>query len=167
MRFAAIDPGLNGAIAFASLDEPEHLAGIPGVVDMPIIDTEKGKFVSALRLRQLLVEHHVDRVWIERTWAQGGPGARSSKQSAFKQGMTYGVIVGVAGGLRIPHTTVTPQVWKGHAGLIGADKDAARQVATSRWPEHASRFARKKDVDRADAALILAYAVDCEKGLVR
>lgn len=50
---------------------------------------------------------------------------------------------------------VTPQQWKRHHGLLGADKDAARAVASRMFP--GASLARTRDVGRADALLIAAY----------
>lgn len=166
MRFAAIDPGLDGAIAFADTDSI-NMVMPDGVYDMPTVKVQKSnkqqRFVSAMRLRLLLAQQDVDRVFIERTW---GGGRGGSNLSFFKQGMTYGVVIGVCAGMNIPHTLITPQAWQKHAGVIGLEKADHRVAAAERWPAHATRFHRVKDDGRADAALLLAYAVDREQGLV-
>ena len=79
--------------------------------------------------------------------------------SMFKFGRSLGVIEGVVGGLGWPLEWITPQTWKKHHGLIGKDKDAARLLAIETWPEHAQTFKRKRDVGRADAALIGAVGL--------
>jgi crossover junction endodeoxyribonuclease RuvC len=52
---------------------------------------------------------------------------------------------------------IAPPVWKRIIGIppgkIGT-KDMARSEAIRRWPQHAALFARVKDADRAEAALI-------------
>jgi hypothetical protein len=48
---------------------------------------------------------------------------------------------------------ITPQEWKKFYG-IGHDKDKARQVATTLYPESAGFFKRIKDHNRAEACLI-------------
>lgn len=51
-----------------------------------------------------------------------------------------------------PH--MAPTSWKRAVGLSLASKDASRSEAIRRWPQHAALFARVKDDDRAEAALI-------------
>jgi crossover junction endodeoxyribonuclease RuvC len=85
-------------------------------------------------------------------------GARptDAKVAAFAFGRARGVIEGCAGVLFIPIVFVAPQVWKRASAIPpGAEnKDLARTRAIARWPAHAERFARKCDVDRAEACLI-------------
>jgi crossover junction endodeoxyribonuclease RuvC len=141
-----IDPGSTGAIACFVDGE------LLDVEDMPVAD---GCVVAAL-LRSVLVEFAVagfdDRpvVVVEKVHAMPKQGVSST----FKFGRSLGVIEGVVGGLAWPLTWVTPQDWKKGTGLIGKDKDAARLLAIETWPEHAKTFERRKDVGRADAALI-------------
>ena len=53
---------------------------------------------------------------------------------------------------------MTPAKWKSHFAL-SSDKEAARQLAIRTWPDIAAlAFARKADVDKAEAALIALYA---------
>jgi crossover junction endodeoxyribonuclease RuvC len=79
-----------------------------------------------------------------------------AKTAAFAFGRARGVIEGVCGALSIPIVFLTPPTWKRLAGIPpGAEnKDLARTQAIARWPAHAQLFSRKKDVDRAEAALI-------------
>jgi hypothetical protein len=51
---------------------------------------------------------------------------------------------------------VTPQRWKKLMGVT-ADKNTSRQLAINLWPDQAHLFARVKDVDRAEAALIAEW----------
>lgn len=143
-----IDPGTTGAIA--ALVDGQLL----DVVDMPIAD---GCVVAAL-LRTELVELAAagfdsrPLVVVEKVHAMPKQGVSST----FKFGRSLGVIEGVVGGLGWPLEWVTPQAWKKQHGLINRDKDAARLLAIETWPELADSFKRKKDVGRADAALIAA-----------
>ena len=141
-----IDPGMTGAIA-AFID-----GELLDIVDMPTADGT----VAAVLLRhelKMFANAGFDtrpQVIVEKVHAMPGNGA----VSMFKFGRSLGVIEGVVGGLAWPLTWVTPQAWKKDAGLIGKDKDAARMLALETWPEHHQTFARKKDIGRADAALI-------------
>lgn len=78
----------------------------------------------------------------------------------FRFGQSDGIARGVFGALRVPLTEVTPQKWKGHFGLIGTDKDAARELAIAKWPWMAHLLKRKRDCGRADALLIGAWYCD-------
>jgi hypothetical protein len=71
-------------------------------------------------------------------------------------GRARGVIEEVCGALGVPIVFITPPMWKRLADIPpGAEhKDLARTRAIARWPQHAELFARKCDVDRAEAALI-------------
>jgi crossover junction endodeoxyribonuclease RuvC len=74
--------------------------------------------------------------------------------SMFRFGQSYGTILGVVGALEIPLRHVTPAAWKRALGLIGGDGEASRARAIETWPMHADLFDRKKDHNRASAALI-------------
>jgi hypothetical protein len=56
----------------------------------------------------------------------------------------------------VPIVFLTPPTWKRLADIPpGAEnKDLARTRAIARWPARADLFARKRDVDRAEACLI-------------
>ena len=85
-------------------------------------------------------------------------GARptDAKVAAFAFGRARGVIEGCAGAPGLPIVFLTPPTWKRLADIPpGAEnKDLARTRAIARWPARADLFARKRDVDRAEACLI-------------
>jgi hypothetical protein len=85
-------------------------------------------------------------------------GARptDAKTAAFAFGRARGVIEGCAGALGLPIVFLTPPAEKRLAEIPPAagNKDLARTRAIARWPAHAGLFARKCDVDRAEACLI-------------
>ena len=149
-----IDPGISGALAFLH----ESPATLVDVVDMPTTPRVhgKGQQVDAHALSRLLVEQHVACVYVERVSAMPGQGVTSM----FHFGESVGIIEGVCAARMIPMIWVTPQRWKKHFGLFKRGKDAALTVARERWPGTASTlFSRKKDVGRADAALIGLFGV--------
>jgi crossover junction endodeoxyribonuclease RuvC len=53
---------------------------------------------------------------------------------------------------------VTPGVWKRHAGLIGKEKDASRELAARLYPQATLNL--KKHHGRADALLLARYGWD-------
>ena len=148
----AIDPGAaSGAIA-AFID-----GELLDVTDMPCADGKIAAVLLATELREFALAGMDDAptVIVEKVHSMPGQGV----VSMFGFGRSLGVIEGVVAGLGWPLVWVTPQAWKKHHGLLRQDKDAARMLALETWPQHAATFRRKKDIGRADAALIGAYGV--------
>ena len=140
-----IDPGGTGAIAVVNLDTLALVA----VVDMPMA----GKEVAVPLLADVAWgNEQVVGVAIERVHSMPGQGVSSS----FEFGRRFGVVEGYFGA-RYRATLVTPPTWKASFALNGKDKDEARLYAIKRWPDRAAVFARKKDIGRADAALIALH----------
>lgn len=145
-----IDPGLTGAIAAV---DGETLCWVE---DMPVAN---GAIAVALLTKLYSVEEYgpwdlcLDTpVAIEHVHSMPGQGVSST----FKFGMSYGVMLGFFGRHhRITH--VAPTEWKSTFRLNGKDKDAARALAIELWPAQAELFRRKKDIGRADAALIALH----------
>lgn len=80
---------------------------------------------------------------------------RQGVASSFKFGAAYGGLRGLVAAMQIPTHLVSPSKWKRHYGL-SADKEQARALALRKWPG-TDLFSRKKDKDRAEAALIALY----------
>src|ERR1700733_1135215 len=143
-----IDPGGHGAIAVL------NAAGqLLDVIDMPSTREANGRTATnAPLLASILARTHARVAFCEFV------GARPSdaRVAAFAFGRARGVIEGVCGALSIPIVFIAPSVWKRLAAIPpGAEnKDLARTRAIARWPAHADLFARKRDVDRAEACLI-------------
>jgi hypothetical protein len=76
--------------------------------------------------------------------------------AAFAFGRARGVNRGLRRRPRPPNRVVDPAAWKRLAEIPpGAEnKDLARTRAIAPWPARADLFARKCDVDRAEACLI-------------
>ena len=143
-----IDPSLSGAIALLDRD-----GSLIAAHDMPTVD----KSVSAAALRALIDALPVmpKEAWIE----QQGCRPKQSAPSGFKAGVGYGVVLGVVATMGIATRIVTPRVWKSHHRL-SSDKEASRALALRLWPSHAEVFRRKKDENRAEAALIARYGFE-------
>lgn len=147
-----IDPGLSGAIAFygeGPLDTEDYFA----VYDMPASGEDKQRAVDAYQIAYLISSFKPKNAFVEKVNAMKGWGIGS----CFRFGESYGVVRGVLGAMQIPTTLITPQKWKKHYGLKGGDKEASRALVIERWPFCTSLFARVKDHNRAEAALIAAY----------
>jgi crossover junction endodeoxyribonuclease RuvC len=143
-----IDPGAHGAIAVISA------AGqLLDVIDMPSTPEANGRTATnAPLLAGILARWHARVAFCEFVGAR----PTDAKVAAFSFGRARGVIEGCAGALGLPIVFLTPPTWKRLADIpSGAEnKDLARTRAIARWPAHADLFARKRDVDRAEACLI-------------
>ncbi len=91
-----------------------------------------------------------------------GPQPRDGCRQAFGIGSAFATVKTVAALCHLPIHLVTPSVWKRHHGILAvADpKESGRALAIRLFPASAEQFARKKDHNRADAALIAAYGAD-------
>jgi hypothetical protein len=147
---AGIDPGTHGAIALLDQD-----GNLPEVVDMPSTVEANGRSATnAPLLAGIIARSHARIAFCEFVGARPTDGP----VQAFAFGRARGVIEGVAGALSLPIVFLTPPTWKRLSDIpAGAEnKDLARTRAIAKWPARADLFARKCDVDRAEAALIAA-----------
>jgi crossover junction endodeoxyribonuclease RuvC len=144
---AGIDPGISGGLAFYFPDVPSRVAA----EDMPIVAGE----VNAAALAKRVASMRPDIVIVERVGAMPGQGVAST----FKFGAAFGAICGVLGALEIPVYRVAPTVWKRHFNL-SADKEMARALAIRLFAATAEHFARKRDHNRAEAALLARYGAE-------
>lgn len=141
------DPGNSGGLAFAFTAYPRTIAA----EDTPTVGGE----IDAANLAARIAVMKPDLFIIERVGAMPGQGVSST----FKFGKAYGVLIGVVATLQIPVHFVAPSVWKKHFGLT-KDKEEARARALQLWPDRAELFARKRDHNRAEAALLARYGVE-------
>lgn len=147
-----IDPGLTGAMVLLNAE-----GQIVAFSDMPVFTIDGKNRVNVHGVGTLLSQYNADgaRAVIEQVGAMPGQGV----SSMFNFGFAAGAVHGAVGAIGMPLQTVTPQKWKKYFGL-SKDKDAARQLATRKWPD--GPFSRKKDAGRAEAALIALYALETE-----
>lgn len=145
MNLIGIDPGLTGAVAVVLNGK------LIGVTDLPVWNHE----VDARALGKIVDNAEPEMVVIEKTQAMPKNGSIAS----YSLGYTSGQITGIVRVLRHPCVKIRPIDWKRKVGLVGKDKNASRELASSLWPEHYEQFRRVKDNNRAEAALI-AYAYE-------
>src|ERR1700722_7729021 len=139
MNIFSCDPGLNGAGAV--LDER---GDILACFDLPTIGDGAQRRVDAANLADLIREHAPYAFAIvEQASARPGQGV----SSMFRNGQSYGTILGVIGTLAIPVRHVSPAKWKKALGLNG-DAETSRARAIETWPDQAELFARKLDHSR-------------------
>lgn len=155
-----IDPGQTGALAVLADGEFDRF------IDMPTVARRAGGLQInaaglAASLRGLMHAHR--GAYTLAILEQVGAMPKQGVASTFRFGQSDGVVRGVLGALGIGFVEVPAATWKRHLHLLGADKDAARAMAIQRFPAAAAHLARKKDVGRADAALIALWAQQTEQ----
>jgi crossover junction endodeoxyribonuclease RuvC len=149
----AIDPGISGAAGVV------HVNGeLRAAFDLPTFGnktSETGRRLDAVGLADMLREHGPFAFsFVEQVGARPGQGV----SSMFRFGQAYGTILGVIGALAIPVRHVSPTTWK-RALRLNSDGEFSRARAIETWPEHAELFKRKKDHNRAEAALLAVYGL--------
>lgn len=152
-----IDIGANGAIAVLT-----RSGELLDVIDMPALPEANGRRATNAALLAEIIAHpgtdledlpyQVQLIFCELVNAR----PTDAKTAAFSFGRARGVIEGIAGAFDLRIEWITPATWKRYAGVPPGkeNKDVARSRAVARWPRHARLFARKGDIDRAEAALI-------------
>lgn len=145
-----IDPGQDGAIAVL-----DRLGNLQTIHDMPIVDGQVSPALLSDLFKELVDESLAVTAVIEQVHSMPRQGVASS----FKFGKSYGIVLGALAGLHVRTEHVTPARWK-RAMRLSAEKDQARRRAIERWPGHAEMFKRKKDADRAEAALLALWFIE-------
>ena len=145
----AVDIGAQGAAAL--LDEAGNLLD---VVDLPTLDSGPAcrPEISPHLFAGIVRRWAPSRAWVE--WI--GPRQGDRPAGAFSFGASKATVETTLAVLGVPYRTITPATWKRTAGIPAGRgmKDLARSRAIERWPDRAEAFARVKDHDRAEAALI-------------
>jgi crossover junction endodeoxyribonuclease RuvC len=149
-----IDPGVSGALAIVAEDGSycAHLI-------MPTVKVGTKSRINGASVAAFLRAAPITHVYLEQVGAMPGQGV----SSMFTFGHAAGVIEGVVTGMGLPLTLVTPQAWKKHAGLIGADKDAARSRAVQLYPLVRDLDLKGKGQAIADAILLARYGCECRE----
>lgn len=151
MIVAAIDPGLNGGIALLA-GERDTAPRLLLAADVPTVGLDAKRRVDVPGVLEIIRRHPPDCAVIER--AQAMPDQGSS--SGFLYGRAVGALEACLGGLMIPWETVESRAWKHWNGLVGAGKPESLELARALFQD-SSAFARAKDHNRAEAALIGRY----------
>lgn len=141
MRIVGIDCGLHGALALYDTDEPDRVI----VEDMPVVN----KRVNGAQVAALLRRWEPDAVFVETVDSQ----PRDGHRQAHSFGRSIGKVEGVVEALAIPKHERSPAAWRKRWRLDG-DKERCRALAINLFPADAALFARVKDHNRAEAALI-------------
>ncbi len=153
-----IDPGAHGAIAV--LDAAGELLD---VFDMPATVEANGRTATnapllAANTRSRSCPRRLLRIRRRKADRREGCGVCLwSRSRRHRRG---------AGALGLPIVFITPPVWKRLADIPPGveNKDLARTRAIARWPAKAELFARKGQVDRAEACLMAMAGLKREGG---
>ena len=143
--FAGIDPGISGAIAFYAPATP----GCVDAFDLPVV----AGVIDGRNLASLIRKFSPDHVLIEDVHSMPKQGVSST----FKFGRAFGTAIGIVEGLGIPAAYVHASRWKRHYAL-DSDAEKSRRAALNHFPTSHAMFARKKDHNRAEAAMLAHYA---------
>lgn len=160
MIWIGIDPGTPVTIAVLSSDG----AAILGMYDGEAVATFEKKagrkhaspennptlIASVLRSYAALEA----TVVVERVGPMPAQGVSSSVRFVGSMYLAQGVVAGL--GMKL--IRVTPSTWKRQMEL-SADKERSRAAALQQWPDRTDLFSRKKDHDRAEAALMALWAI--------
>ena len=153
----AIDPGLNGALAFLSGHGKKREVI---VLDMPIYEIKDGKHIKRHIDRKRLLEifRPVDAdnyiVFIESQQAYPGQGAVSN----YSTGFGFGLLLMLLDAFDLSYEIVHPKAWQKQFSIKGSTKGQACAVAERLFPGVTLRGPRGRQLDgRADALLIGVY----------
>lgn len=144
-----IDPGLHGALAWLRPDGTVRAIG-----DIPVLD---GEISAALMFGDPQITTMMGQTTaaiIE--WPGLMPVMNNNAKTIRSMGMSLGTLQAVCASWRVPTFRRTPSVWKKAMGLT-RDKEECRARAIRQWPNFEPQFRRKKDADRAEAALLAYY----------
>ena len=149
----AIDPGVSGALAFYYTDSPDRVS----VYDMPLL----GGDVNPRELSRLIRHNMPDFAILEHV----SPMPKEGVSSVWRFATAYATARVTVMLLDIPLTLVRPNMWKKFMALDGGKegKEQARVRAIETFPLCSPSFSRKKDHNRAEAALLAIYAVTSKK----
>src|SRR6516225_5240625 len=145
-----VDPGINGALAIVNIAIDGVMPVLVDVLDVPVIGAGAKERVNTMLVRDWLAQHKPDHALIERA----GSMPRQGIASTFKYARAVGSLETVVACSDIAYSLVEPNIWKKVFGLPGKDKESARQKAIAIFPAAHALFARKKDHQRAEAALL-------------
>lgn len=150
--YVGVDPGISGAIA--AVDSSGKLID---TVDLPVVGTKGPKSINLPELRRVVLEMIGSReavACIERVSARPGQGV----VSMFRFGRAAGLAEGLLAGLGHEVIRVLPRTWAKQflPYVDGSDNKEKSRIAAA-YKFRGFEFPRKKDHNRAEAALIAEY----------
>jgi|TARA_B100000131_G_C18015451_1_gene572259 crossover junction endodeoxyribonuclease RuvC len=155
MLVIGIDPGITGSICFFEDGKVIDLIDMPNMADgkKQKKQVNGAQIYNEILLRTKNVEKKNIKVVIEHVSAMPGQGVTSM----FNFGQSFGVLKGICSAMQLSMYFVRPAKWKRFFNLINAEKDASRTKAIEIFPYISTQLSRKKDANKADAALIASF----------
>ena len=158
MLVIGIDPGITGSICFFEDGKIIDLIDMPNMADgkKQKKQVNGAQIYNEILLRTKNVEKRNIKVVIEHVSAMPGQGVTSM----FNFGQSFGVLKGICSAMQLSMHFVRPAKWKRFFNLINSEKDASRTKAIEIFPYISTQLSRKKDANKADAALIASFFYD-------
>ena len=155
MLVIGIDPGITGSLCFFEDGRIVDLIEMPNMADgkKQKRQVNGAQIYNEIFLRTKNVEKKNIKVVIEHVSAMPGQGVTSM----FNFGQSFGVLKGICSAMQLSMHFVRPAKWKKYFNLINAEKDASRTKAIEIFPYISNQLSRKKDGNKADAALIASF----------
>ena len=155
MLIIGIDPGITGSICFFEDGKIIDLIEMPNMADgkKQKKQVNGAQIYNEILLRTKNVEKKNIKVVIEHVSAMPGQGVTSM----FNFGQSFGVLKGICSAMQLSMYFVRPAKWKKYFSLINSEKDASRTKAIQIFPYISNQLSRKKDANKADAALIASF----------
>ena len=155
MLVIGIDPGITGSICFFEDGKIIDLIEMPNMAEgkKQKKQVNGAQIYNEILLRTKNVERKNIKVVIEHVSAMPGQGVTSM----FNFGQSFGVLKGICSAMQLSMHFVRPAKWKKFFNLINAEKDASRAKAIEIFPYISTQLSRKKDANKADAALIASF----------
>ena len=155
MLIIGIDPGITGSICFFENGKIIDLIDMPNMADgkKQKRQVNGAQIYNEIFLRIKNLDKKNIKVVIEHVSAMPGQGVTSM----FNFGQSFGVLKGICSAMQLPMHFVRPAKWKKFFNLINAEKDASRTKAIEIFPYISSQLSKKKDANKADAALIASF----------
>jgi len=155
MLVIGIDPGITGSICFFEDGKIIDLIEMPNMAEgkKQKKQVNGAQIYNEILLRTKNVERKNIKVVIEHVSAMPGQGGTSM----FNFGQSFGVLKGICSAMQLSMHFVRPAKWKKFFNLINAEKDASRTKAIEIFPYISTQLSRKKDANKADAALIASF----------
>lgn len=176
MRILGIDPGLSsGAAAIIEVSAPDmfrktYSFDLLDVLDIPTAGEDARKRVKVLDFDAWLRKWQPEIAGIERAQSVSyvdRTGQRRAQANSFIYGRGVGYIEAAVILAKVRMFTVEPGQWKPIMGLGDkSKKNLSLDKAREMFPDKAAQFfARQKDHNRAESALIARFTADEYFGL--
>ena len=155
MLIIGIDPGITGSICFFEDGKIIDLIEMPNMADgkKKKRQVNGAQIYNEILLRTKDIDKKNIKVVIEQVSAMPGQGVTSM----FNFGQSFGVLKGICSAMQLSMYFVRPAKWKKFHNLINSEKDASRTKAIEIFPYISTQLSKKKDVNKADAALIASF----------